>query len=219
MAKFADYNALDRWKGHILDAIDEKESTTHEHEFINGKKVVVSNTVPTVNDENIITFYINDGTTEPGGNEPTYEEAPWEVSFTMMTYVQLYSTSTIQSSSPFTYSVASSQKGSSDSRRGGYYFSLNDTENGWDNNDPYSDKPFVFHIYDNDTGEELTELYPYDDNTDSYLEYVFGVYDTASSAAWFEPWDSSDIGTKTVRITVDHGNYHSEHTLVFNVTA
>lgn len=209
---------MQRYIDNIIDLVNIKSDIDHGHTYINGKKIVVSNTIPTVNDENIITLYCI-GTNVTPNPDSTYEEAPWEVSFTMMMYEQLYSTSTIQSSSPFTYSVASSQKGTSSSRRGGYYFSLNDTENGWDDNDPYSSEPFVFHIYDNDTGEELTELYPYDDNTDSYLEYVFGTYDTASSAAWFEPWDSSDVGTKTVLITVDHGNYHSEHTVVFNVTA
>lgn len=59
MAKFADYNALDRWKGHILDAIDGKTNSTHRHALVNGKRIVISDTVPTVNDENIITLIVD----------------------------------------------------------------------------------------------------------------------------------------------------------------
>ena len=59
MAKFADYNALGRWKGHILDAIDGKTNSTHRHALVNGKRIVISDTVPTVNDENVITLIVD----------------------------------------------------------------------------------------------------------------------------------------------------------------
>lgn len=59
MAKFADFNALDRWKGHILDAIDDKSNSTHRHTLVNGKRIVISDTVPTVNDENVITLIVD----------------------------------------------------------------------------------------------------------------------------------------------------------------
>lgn len=59
MAKFADYNALDRWKGHILDAIDGKSNSTHRHALVNGKRIVISDTVPTANDENVITLIVD----------------------------------------------------------------------------------------------------------------------------------------------------------------
>lgn len=59
MAKFADFNALDRWKGHILDAIDGKSNSTHRHALVNGKRIVISDTVPTVNDENVITLIVD----------------------------------------------------------------------------------------------------------------------------------------------------------------
>lgn len=59
MAKFADYNNLDRWKDHILDALSDKSRSTHRHALVNGKRVVVSDTVPTVNDENVITLIVN----------------------------------------------------------------------------------------------------------------------------------------------------------------
>ena len=59
MAKFADFNALDRWKGHILDAIDGKSNSTHRQALVNGKRIVISDTVPTVNDENVITLIVD----------------------------------------------------------------------------------------------------------------------------------------------------------------
>ena len=59
MAKFADFNALDRWKGHILDAIDGKTNSTHRHALVNGKRIVISDIVPTVNDENVITLIVD----------------------------------------------------------------------------------------------------------------------------------------------------------------
>ena len=60
MAKFADYNALDRWKGHVLNAIDGKSNSAHRHALVNGKRIVVSDIVPTVNDENVITLYCSE---------------------------------------------------------------------------------------------------------------------------------------------------------------
>lgn len=59
MAKFADYNALDRWKDKIIDAIDEKAKATHRHSLINGKTIVISDTIPTVNDESVITLIVD----------------------------------------------------------------------------------------------------------------------------------------------------------------
>ena len=59
MAKFADYNNLDRWKDHILDALSAKSRSTHRHALVNGKRVVVSDTVPKVNDENVITLIVD----------------------------------------------------------------------------------------------------------------------------------------------------------------
>ena len=59
MAKFAYFNALDRWKGHVLDAIDEKANATHRHSLINGKTIVISDTIPTVNDESVITLIVD----------------------------------------------------------------------------------------------------------------------------------------------------------------
>lgn len=59
MAKFADYNNLDRWKGHILDELSAKSRSGHSLTSVNGKTIVISNTAPSVNNENVITLIVD----------------------------------------------------------------------------------------------------------------------------------------------------------------
>lgn len=223
MAKFADFSALDRWKGHILDAIDEKESTTHEHEFINGEKVVVSNTVPTVNDENVITFYVSDGTVDPGGGDtpqPTYTEAEWGISHAFRT---MHPSMTTVTSYPYPLSISNKDYFNSQSQITGYRFVVGD-------NSGYSSERIV-RFYDNDTGREMAELYGnneyiHGDSIDmgSTSEqtrcYISGMYNNTDFAGFVPNWTTDDIGTtKTMRIEVICENERSIGYVQFAIEA
>lgn len=223
MAKFADFSALDRWKGHILDAIDEKESTTHEHEFINGEKVVVSNTVPTVNDENVITFYVSDGTVDHGGGDtpqPTYTEAEWDISHAFRT---MYPSMTTVTRYPYPLSISNKDYFNSQSQITGYRFVVGD-------NSGYSSERIV-RFYDNDTGREMSELYGnneyiHGDSIDmgSTSEqtrcYISGMYNNTDFAGFVPNWTTDDIGTtKTMRIEIICENERSVGYVQFAIEA
>ena len=58
--KYADKTSLKRYIDEIIELIDRKSDVNHTHDYINGKTIVISNTVPTVNDENVITLYCSE---------------------------------------------------------------------------------------------------------------------------------------------------------------
>lgn len=56
--KYLGESALQRLVFKIKNALAEKSNEGHTHDRVNGYKIVVSNTVPTVNDGSIITIVV-----------------------------------------------------------------------------------------------------------------------------------------------------------------
>lgn len=57
--KYADKVGLKRYIDGIKELVDGKSNINHRHAYINGKTIVISDTVPTVNDENVITLIVD----------------------------------------------------------------------------------------------------------------------------------------------------------------
>ena len=57
--KYTNIEALSEYVDNIKDLLDTKIHKEHNHDVFNGKKIIVSSTVPTVNDTNVITLLVD----------------------------------------------------------------------------------------------------------------------------------------------------------------